>query len=164
MVEGIPPGCPTSADDNELSAGPPGAELSPAALHNPVVSTSSLVSAHNAVADSINQAEGIEALDVPSFAIPDAGIVDMMDAPQLDYLNPHYMGSPMWNLSFFFVSSPRPLKSLVTGDSDISQTFPCFVYDNSALGEYLSGVNEPDRANVLFPKCSRTRDGRNTTS
>lgn len=163
MAREFTPGRQASTDDNELPAGPPEAGQSSAALQTPVASASSLASAHGAVPE-ISQAEGAGALDVPSFAIPDADIVNMLEAPQLDYLNPHYLGSPMWNLPFFFVSSPQPLTSLAAGALDTSQTFPGFAYDNTALGEYLSGVDEPDGANLLVLKCSRARDGRSTPS
>lgn len=143
MVNEIPPGRRSSTDDNELSAGPPEAEQSSVALQTPDPSASSLASAHSAVL-GINQAERNGALDVPSFTIPDADMVNMMDAPHLEFLSPHSLGSPMWNLPFFYASSPQPLTSLVTEALDTSQTFPGYAYGNSTLGEDHSDTNETD--------------------
>lgn len=144
MVNEIPPGRRSSTDDNELSAGPPEAEQSSVALQTPDPSASSLASAHNSAVLGINQAERNGALDVPSFTIPDADMVNMMDAPHLEFLSPHSLGSPMWNLPFFYASSPQPLTSLVTEALDTSQTFPGYVYGNSTLGEGHSDTNETD--------------------
>ena len=119
------------------------------ALQTTDASASSLVSAYSPPLD-VNHAAGAEALNVPSFTIPDADIVNMMNAPQFDFLNPPYLGSPTWNFPFFFASSPQPFSSQLSEDFDTSLALPGFVNDNSALGKDLNDVSEPHGTNFCI--------------
>lgn len=135
-------------------------EHSSAALQTPDASASSLVSAHSTAID-INQAEVTTASDVPNLTIPDADIVNLMNTPQLDFLNPHHLGSTTCSFPYFFAPSPQSLTSLLSEDFDTSQTFSGFVNDNSVLGKNLNSAAGLDGAdlcvlNVIGPAMEET--------
>lgn len=136
MAEETPSGLRSNAHDFGIATESTEAEQNSAALQTPDASASSLVSAQSAAAD-INHAEVTTASDVPSLTIPDAGIVNLMNMPQLDFLNPQYLGSPTCSFPYFFVPSPQSLTSLLPEDFDTSQALSGFLNDNSALGKHI---------------------------
>lgn len=136
MAEENPSGLRSDTHDFGLPTESTEAEHSSAALQNPDASASSLVPVHTTAID-IDHAEVATASDVPNLTIPNADVVNLLNAPQLDFLNPQYLGSPTCSFPYFFVPSPQSLTSLLPEDFDTSQALSGFVHDSTALSKFL---------------------------
>lgn len=137
MLEHIGPGFEPGTDVVRSPAGDTVVQQSSTAVRTPDASAPSLMSADEPVIN-IHDAPGTNASDVPDFTIPDADIVNMMNAPQLDFVDPQYLGTSTWNFPFFFASSPQPMASVLPGGFDASEALPSIVNDDSSLGKDLN--------------------------
>lgn len=150
MFEEVPSDPRSSTDGVRLSAGNTEVEQSSMALQPPCATAPPLVSAGDPATDTYD-AQGTNTSDVPDFTILNADIVNMLNAPQLDFVDPQYLGSPAWNIPFFFASSsnPQPLAPVLPGDFDTFQAFTGSENDDSVVGKDLNEMIGLDGANSV---------------
>lgn len=128
-AEGAPPGLQADKNDLGSSIDLAGAEESPTALQTPGTSASPLASARSPVPD-VNHTGVISASDVPNFTIPDSDMVNLMNTPQLDFYNPHILGTP--SFPFPWTSSLPLSTGLGFEEFDNTQVMPDVVHDDLA--------------------------------